>query len=229
MVARQFMAAALIMVLASSGAAHGGETPSRSKRQVFPEVPIGAKLPWILHGTIPDPETFARVGGRVTVAVFFRMEKGLDLNLKGFLTDPQDAKRLWEMQSITPEKLATTKLPIKGSLDTGDGMITEPLVLKPDTFNMITFVVDNRKGIEDQRFFVPGPHPKTEFFLSKDTDPSVLFKITPVCLCQSKVYTVPKGGIWYRVVGLYIGKDVPTPSRVAFGMTALKGPRAKDQ
>lgn len=221
------MTMVLSMALVSSATASGGEVPF-SGSKLFPEVPIGAKLPRILPGTIPDPETFARVDGSVTVAVFFRMEKGLNLDLKAFLTDPQDPKRLWEMESVTAEKLGTIKLPIKGSLDTGKGMITGPLVLKPGTFNLFTLVVDNRKGVFDQQFFVPGPHPKTEFFLSKDTDPSVLFKITPVCLCQSKVYTAPKGGIWYRVVGFYVGKDVPTPSRVVFGMTVLKAPRARN-
>lgn len=204
------------------------ESAKGSHGKLFPEVPIGAKLPWIEPGNTPDPDTFAKVEGSVTTAMFFRMEKGLNLNLKAFLTNPQDPKRIWEMKSVTADKLATTKLPIKGSIDTGEGMITKPLVLKPGGYYMMTLVVDNRKGDRDQQFFVPGPHPKTEFFLSKDTDPSILLKVTPVCLCQSKVYTVPNRGVWYRVIGIYVGKDAPTPSRVVFGMTALKGPRAKD-
>jgi len=224
----RFICAVFGMTMAYSVAVFGEEVTSRTKGKLFPEVPIGAKLPWIQPGNTPDPDTFTSVEGAVTAAVFFRMEKGLDLNLKVFLTDPQNPKRIWEMKSITADKLATTKLPVKGSLDTGEGMITGPLVLKPGGYYLMTLVVDNRKGSRDQQFFVPGPHPKTEFFLSKDTDPSILLKVTPVCLCQSKVYTVPKRGIWYRVIGLYVGKNAPTPSRVVFVMTALKGPRARD-
>lgn len=228
MLLKMFIGLVLSMTLLYSAAVFGEEIAARSRVKLYPEVPIGAKLPWILPGNTPDPEKFARVEGSVTTAMFFRMEKDLNLNLKVFLTDPQDPKRIWEMRSVTADKLATTKLPIKGSIDSGEGMITEPLILKPGGYYMMTLVVDNRKGDQEQQFFVPGPNPKTEFFLSNDTDPSVLLKITPVCLCQSKVYTVPKGGIWYRVIGLYVGKDAPTPSRVAFGMTALKAPRARN-
>ncbi|MFQ5932471.1 MAG: hypothetical protein ACE5MM_08695 [Nitrospiraceae bacterium] len=229
MAPRHVLSVVVIMILASVVATFGGDGSYPLTERIFPHVPIGAKLPWILPRPTPDPDTFAKVEGGITLAVFFRMEKGLDLNWKAFRTDPQAPTRLWEMASLTAQQLATAKLPIRGSLRTGEGMITDPLILKPGTLNLITLVVDNRMGVQDQQFFVAGPHPKTEFFLSEDTDPSILLKVTPVCLCQSVVYIVPKAGIWYRVVGFYVGKDAPTPSRVVFGMTALKAPRAKDQ
>ncbi len=195
---------------------------------VTPFVPPDAKLPKASLSGNTDPNAFKKEKGKVTVAFFFKMEEGLRPNLKAFLTNPQDPSLHWEQREIPAAKAASAKIPIMGSLDTGKGQITGPLVLDPAKKKyLITLVVDNRKGKEDQNFYLPAPNPNTDFILSSDTKPEILFKMVPMCLCGSQVYTAPKGGIWYRVIALYIAPDAPTPSRVSVIMTLMKGPRAK--
>ncbi len=196
---------------------------------VIPYLPPGAKVARVSlpAGQDPSPERLPKEKGKVTVAFFFRMEEGLRLNLKAFLTDPQDPERLWEQRMIPAAEVATANLPIQGSLETGTGLITGPLTLEPArAMRLITLVVDNREGKEEQQFYLPAPNPNVDFLLSSDTDPSVLLQIVPMCLCASSVYTVPKGGLWYRVIALYIAPGAPTPSRASFIMTMMKAPRA---
>ncbi len=204
-------------VLAHSGHEH-----------VTPFVPPDAKVAKVSLSGNMDPNAFKKEKGKVTVAFFFKMEEGLRPNLKAFLTNPQDPSLHWEQREIPAAKAASAKIPIMGSLDTGKGQITGPLALDPAKKKyLITLVVDNRKGKEDQNFYLPAPNPNTDFILSSDTKSEILFKMVPMCLCGSQVYTAPKGGIWYRVIALYIAPDAPTPARVSVIMTLMKGPRAK--
>jgi len=194
---------------------------------VRPHVPMGHKLPIILppQGGAPDPNDFPREEGKFTFQIVFQTEKGLDLPIQQFLTSPQDPKMLWQDRSISPEEVDTVKVPIMGSLDTGEGAITTPVSLPPGYY-FLTLVVDNRKGKEDIQFYVPAPNPKSNILLSWDTSSIAMLNVVAKCLCASIVYTVPRGGIWYRVIGLNINKSIPLPSRMAFVMTAMKGPRA---
>jgi hypothetical protein len=199
-------------------------------KHLTPYLPAGTRLPKVTlpAGQDPNPEGLPKDKGKVTVAFFFRMENGLRLNLKAFLTNPQDPSLHWEQREIRAEDVTAAKLPIPGSLDDGKGRITGPLMLPPaEKIYLVTLVVDNRTGKEDQRFYVPAPNPNADFLLSSDTKPEVLFKIVPMCLCASQVYTAPKGGIWYRVIGLYIAPGAPTPSRASFIMDLMKAPRAE--
>ncbi|HBP87797.1 MAG TPA: hypothetical protein PKK23_14600 [Nitrospirales bacterium] len=194
---------------------------------VRPHVPMGHKLPIILppQGEAPDPNEFPREEGKFTFQIVFQKEKGLNLPIQQFLTSPQDPKMQWKEQSIPPEEVETVKVPIMGNLDTGEGAITAPVSLPPGYY-FITLVVDNRKGKEDIQFYVPAPNPKSNILLSWDTSSIAMLNVVAKCLCASIVYTAPKGGIWYRVIGLNINKDIPVPSRMTFVMTAMKGPRA---
>ena len=196
--------------------------------QMTPYLPPGASLPRVElpAGVDPNPNLLPKEAGKVTLNFLFRAEEGLRLNLKVFMTDPQDRRFHWQERSIPPMELATAPIPIKGSLDTGEGLIKGPMVVKPGVFPLMTLVVDNRKGTDEARFYIPSPNPKVDFLLSSDTDPDVLFKIVPKCLCASTVYTAPKGGIWYRVIGMYIADDAPTPSRATVIMDLMKAPRA---
>lgn len=207
----------------SSAYAHSGH------EHVTPYLPPGVKIAKVSlpKGQDPNPNAFSKEKGKVTVAFFFKMEEGVRPNLKAFLTNPQDASLHWEMKEIPAAKVASAKVPIMGDLDTGKGQITGPLVLAPARkMYLITLVVDNRKGKEDQIFYLPAPNPNTDFILSSDTKSEILFKMVPLCLCGSQVYTAPKGGIWYRVIALYLAPDAPTPARVAVMMTIMKAPRA---
>ncbi|MDR4483958.1 MAG: hypothetical protein R3B95_12215 [Nitrospirales bacterium] len=194
---------------------------------VRPHIPMGHKLPIILppSGETPDPNEFPREEGKFTFQIVFQKEKGLDLPIQQFLTSPQDPKMQWKEQSIPPDEVETVKVPIMGNLDTGEGAITTPVSLPPGYY-FITLVVDNRKGKEDIQFYVPAPNPKSNILLSWDTSSIAMLNVVAKCLCASIVYTAPQGGIWYRVIGLNINKDIPVPSRMTFVMTAMKGPRA---
>ncbi|GJL53013.1 MAG: hypothetical protein NPIRA02_01450 [Nitrospirales bacterium] len=194
---------------------------------VRPHVPMGHKLPIILppKGEAPDPNEFPREEGKVSLQIVFQTEKGLDLPIQQFLTSPQDPKMLWQDRSIPLEEVAMAKVPIMGNLDTGKGAITTPVSLPPGYY-FITLVVDNRKGEEDIQFYVPAPNPKSNILLSWDTSSIAMLNVVAKCLCASIVHTAPKGGIWYRVIGININKDIPVPSRMTFVMTAMKGPRA---
>lgn len=195
--------------------------------EMSPYLPPGSPLPILgLPMGVVNPNLLPKEPGKVTLNITVRAESGLRLNLKPFFTDPQDRSLHWQMRSVSPGELATTPIPIKGSLDTLEGLAMGPMVVKPGTAHLITMVVDNRHGEEEQRFYVPSPNPKVDFLLSSDTDPDILFKVVPQCLCSSSVYTVPKGGIWYRVVRFYIAPDAPTPSRATFIMDLMKAPRA---
>lgn len=194
---------------------------------VRPHIPMGHKLPIILppQGEAPDPNEFPREEGKFTFQIVFQKEKGLNLPIQQFLTSPQDPQMLWKDRSIPPHEVADVKIPIMGNLDTGEGAITTPVSLPPGYY-FITLVVDNRKGTEDIQFYVPAPNPKSHILLSWDTSSIAMLNVVAKCLCASIVYTAPKGGIWYRVIGLNINKDIPVPSRMTFVMTAMKGPRA---
>ena len=196
--------------------------------QMTPYLPSGASLPRVElpPGIDPNPNLLPKEPGKVTLNFLFRAEKGLQVNLKVFMTEPQDRALHWQEKSIQPKEFSTTRIPIKGSLDTGKGLIKGPMMVKPGVFPLMTLVVDNRKGSDEARFYIPAPNPKVDFLLSSDTDPDVLFKIVPKCLCASTVYTAPKGGIWYRVIGMYIADDAPTPSRATVIMDLMKAPRA---
>lgn len=194
---------------------------------VRPHIPMGGKLPIILPpmGEAPDPNALPRAEGKVSLQIVFQTEKGLDLPIKQFLTSPQDPKMLWQDRSISSEEVNSVQVPIMGSLETGEGAITAPVSLPPGYY-FITLVVDNRKGKEDIQFYVPAPNPKSNVLLSWDTSSMAMLNVVAKCLCASIVYTAPKGGIWYRVIGININKDIPVPSRMIFVMTAMKGPRA---
>ena len=194
---------------------------------VRPHIPMGHKLPIIIppKGEVTDPNDFPREEGKVSLQILFETEKGLDLQIKQFLTKPQSKDMLWEDKSIPPEEVGSAKVPIMGSLDTEEGMIKTPISLPPGQY-FITLVVDNRKGTEDIKFYVPAPNPKNHILLSWDTSSIAMLNVVAQCLCASVVFTAPKGGIWYRVIGIYIDKEIPLPSRMAFVMTAMKGPRA---
>lgn len=193
---------------------------------VRPHVPMGHKLPIILPpGEAPDPNEFPREEGKFTFQIVFQKEKGLELPIQQFLTSPQDPKMQWKEQSIPPDEVGTVQIPIMGNLDTGEGAITTAVSLPPGYY-FITLVVDNRKGQEDIQFYVPAPNPKSHILLSWDTSSIAMLNVVAKCLCASIVYTAPKGGIWYRVIGLKIDKNTPVPSRMTFVMTAMKGPRA---
>lgn len=195
--------------------------------EMTPYLPPGSSLPRVgLPMGVTDPNLLPKKPGMVTVNITVRAESGLRLNLKPFFTDQQDRTLHWQMRSILPGELATTRIPIKGSLDTLEGLTMGPMVVEPGSSHLITLVVDNRNGNEEQQFYVPSPNPKIDFLLSSDTDPDILFKVVPQCLCSSSVYTVPKGGIWYRVVRIYVAPDAPTPSRATFIMDLMKAPRA---
>ena len=210
-----------VTVLFTRAFAHSGH------EHLTPYLPPDAKVAKVSLSGNTDPNAFKKEKGKVSVAFFFKMEEGLRLNLKAFLTNPQDPSLHWEQREIPAGKAASAKIPIMGSLDTGKGQITGPLALDPAKKKyLITLVVDNRKGKEDQKFYLPAPNPNTDFLLSSDTKPGILFKMVPMCLCGSQVYTAPKGGIWYRVIALYIAPDAPTPSRVSVLMTLMKAPRA---
>ena len=215
---------ALVFMVGTS-AAQSTDTVDR----LDPALPSGADLPVIQPYPVPEPDEFPRAENKVTMAMFFRQEAGLALDLKVFPAAPQDPARLWETVSLGKHDLGRQPLPIAGELEFGQGQITWPAALDPGAFVMMTVVVDNRQGKQEKRFYVPGPHPETEFFLAEDTDPAIVLHVTPVCLCQSTVYTAPAGGLWYRVIGVYVSPDAPTSSRVAFGMTVLRAPRAADQ
>lgn len=206
-----------------------GSVPSAFSEDlvVRPHIPMGHKLPIILppKGEAPDPNDFPREEGKVSLQIVFETEKGLDLPIQQFLTSPQDPKMLWQDRSLLPEDVDKVKVPIMGSLDTGEGAITGPVSLPPGYY-FITLVVDNRKGKEDIQFYVPAPNPKSHILLSWDTSSIAMLNVVAKCLCASIVYTAPKGGIWYRVIGININKDIPVPSRMTFVMTAMKGPRA---
>lgn len=217
------LGASVLMV--GTSAAQGTDTADR----LVSTLPSGADLPVIEPYPVPDPNAFARAEDKVTMAMIFRQEAGLDLALKVFPTAPQEPARLWETVSLGEPDLGRQPLPIAGDLEVGKGEMTWPAALDRGAFVMMTVVVDNRQGELDKRFYVPGPHPGTEFFLAEDTDPAILLHVTPVCLCQSTVYTAPARGLWYRVIGVYVSPDAPTPSRVVFGMTVLRAPRAADQ
>ena len=215
---------ALVLMVGTS-AAQGTDTIDR----LDSALPFGADLPIIEPYPIPDPDAFPRADDKVTMAMIFRREAELAFDLKVFPTAPQDPARLWETVSLGEHDLGRQPLPIAGDLDMGKGEMTWPVALDPGAFVMMTVVVDNRQGEQDKRFYVPGPHPETEFFLAEDTDPAILLHVTPVCLCQSVVYSAPAGGLWYRVIGVYVSPDAPTPSRAVFGMTVLRAPRAAGQ
>lgn len=196
--------------------------------EMSPYLPPGTPLPLLrLPMGVTNPNLLPKEPGKVTLNITVRAESGLRLNLKPFFTDPQDRSLHWQMKSVPPEELATTRIPIKGSLDTLEGLAMGPMAVKPGTSPLITLVVDNRNGDEAQQFYVPSPNPKVDFLLSSDTDPDILFKVVPQCLCSSSVYTVPKGGIWYRVVRIAVAPDAPTPSRATFIMDLMKAPRAE--
>ena len=203
-------------------------TSWRASAHVTPYLPPGTSLPRVElpAGVDPNPNLLPKEPGKVTLNFLFRAEEGLRLNFKVFMTDPQDRALHWQERSIQPKQLSTVGIPIKGSLDTGEGLIKGPMVVKPGVFPLMTLVVDNRKGSDEARFYIPAPNPKVDFLLSSDTDPDVLFKMVPKCLCASTVYTAPKGGIWYRVIGVYIAPDAPTPSRATVIMDLMKAPRA---
>ena len=194
---------------------------------VRPHIPMGHKLPIILppKGDAPDPNEYPREEGKVSLRIVFEMEKGLDFPIQQFLTSPQDPQMLWEDRSIPADEVDEVKVPIMGDLDTGKGAITGPVSLPPGYY-FITLVVDNRKGKDDIQFYVPAPNPKDHILLSWDTSSIAMLNVVAKCLCASIVYTAPKGGIWYRVIGININKDIPLPSRMTFVMTAMKGPRA---
>ncbi|HBP87638.1 MAG TPA: hypothetical protein PKK23_14715 [Nitrospirales bacterium] len=194
---------------------------------VRPHIPMGHKLPIILppKGEAPDPNEFPREEGKVSLQIVFETEKGLNLPIQQFLTSPQDPKMLWQDRSLSPAEVETVKVPIMGDLDSGEGAIAGPVSLPPGYY-FITLVVDNRKGKEDIQFYVPAPNPKDHILLSWDTSSIAMLNVVAKCLCASIVYTAPKGGIWYRVIGININKDIPVPSRMTFVMTAMKGPRA---
>lgn len=195
--------------------------------EMSPYLPPGSSLPGVgLPMGVENPNLLPKEPEKVTLNITVRREHGLQLNLKPFLTEPQDRSLHWKMRSVRPEELATTRIPIKGSLDTLEGLAMGPMVLKPGTSRLITLVVDNRHGEEEQQFYVPSPNPKVDFLLSSDTDPEVLFKVVPQCLCSSSVYTVPTGGIWYRVIRIYVAPDAPVPSRATLIMDLMKAPRA---
>lgn len=194
---------------------------------VRPHIPMGHKLPIIIppKGESPDPNDFPREEGKVTLQILFETEKGLDLQVKQFLTKPQSPDMLWEDKSLSPKEVGSATVPIMGSLDTEEGMLKTPVSLPPGQY-YITLVVDNRKGTEDIKFYVPAPNPKSHILLSWDTSSIAMLNVVAKCLCASVVFTAPKGGIWYRVIGITIDKEIPLPSRLAFVMTAMKGPRA---
>ena len=220
--------AILLLLFATSFFLTGSLTPAFSEDLVVrPHIPMGHKLPIILPpmGEAPDPNDYPREEGKVTLQIVFETEKGLDLGIKQFLTKPQDPKMLWEDRSIPSDEVNDVKVPIMGSLDTGEGAITTPMALPPGYY-FITLVVDNREGKEDIQFYVPAPNPKSHILLSWDTSSIAMLNVVAKCLCASIVYTAPKGGIWYRVIGININKDIPLPSRMTFVMTAMKGPRA---
>ena len=194
---------------------------------VRPHVPMGHKLPIINppKGESPDPNDFPREEGKVSLQILFETEKGLDLQVKQFLTKPQSPDILWEDKSLSAKEVGSATVPIMGNLDTEEGMIKTPVSLPPGQY-FITLVVDNRKGKKDIQFYVPAPDPKSHILLSWDTSSIAMLNVVAKCLCASVVFTAPKGGIWYRVIGIYIDKEIPLPSRLAFVMTAMKGPRA---
>jgi len=196
-------------------------------RVVRPHIPMGHKLPVILppKGEAPDPNDFPSEEGKVSLQIVFETEKGLDLQIKQFLTNPQNPDMLWDDKSIPAKDVGRVPVPIMGSLDTGEGMIATPVSLPPGQY-FITLVADNRKGTKDIKFYVPAPDPKSHILLSWDTSSMAMLNVVAKCLCASWVYTVPKGGIWYRVIGITIDKEIPLPSRMVFVMTAMKGPRA---
>ncbi len=132
---------------------------------VRPHIPMGHKLPIIIppKGEVTDPNDFPRVEGKVSLQILFETEKGLDLQIKQFLTKPQSQNMLWEDKSIPPEKMGSAKVPIMGSLDTEEGMITTPISLPPGQY-FITLVVDNRKGTEDINFMFPHQIPRVIFY-----------------------------------------------------------------
>ena len=218
----------VLLFFATSFLLAGSLTPAFSEDLVVrPHIPMGHKLPIILppKGEAPDPNEYPREEGKVSLQIVFETEKGLDLPIKQFLTSPQDPKMLWEDRSIASDEVDEVKVPIMGSLDTGEGAITGPVSLPPGYY-FITLVVDNREGKEDIQFYVPAPNPKSHILLSWDTSSIAMLNVVAKCLCASIVYTAPKGGIWYRVIGINIHKDIPLPSRMTFVMTAMKGPRA---
>ncbi|GJL61782.1 MAG: hypothetical protein NPIRA04_04360 [Nitrospirales bacterium] len=218
----------LLLLVATSFLLAGSLSPAFSEDLVVrPHIPMGHKLPIILpsKGEAPDPNEYPREEGKVSLQIVFETEKGLDLPIKQFLTDPQDPKMLWQDRSIPSDEVADVKVPIMGSLDTGEGAIAGPVSLPPGYY-FITLVVDNRKGDKDIQFFVPAPNPKDHILLSWDTSSIAMLNVVAKCLCASIVYTAPKGGMWYRVIGININKDIPVPSRMTFVMTAMKGPRA---
>ncbi len=218
----------LLLLVATSCLLAGSLTPAFSEDSVVrPHVPMGHKLPIILppKGEAPDPNEFPREEGKVSLQIVFETEKGLNLPIQQFLTSPQDPKMLWQDGSISSDKVDDVKVPIMGSLDTGEGAIAGPVSLPPGYY-FITLVVDNRKGNKDIQFYVPAPNPKDHILLSWDTSSIAMLNVVAKCLCASIVYTAPKGGIWYRVIGINIDKDIPVPSRMTFVMTAMKGPRA---
>ncbi|MDT7043678.1 hypothetical protein [Candidatus Nitronereus thalassa] len=220
--------AIVLLLFATSFLLAGSFSPASSEDLVVrPHVPMGHKLPIILppKGEAPDPNEFPREEGKVSLQIVFETEKGLDLPIKQFLTSPQDPKMLWQDRSIPAHEVDKVEVPIMGDLDTGKGAITTPVSLPPGYY-FITLVVDNRKGKEDIQFYVPAPNPKDHILLSWDTSSIAMLNVVAKCLCASIVYTAPKGGIWYRVIGININKDIPVPSRMAFVMTAMKGPRA---
>lgn len=199
----------------------------RATAEIAPYLPPGSNLPGVgLPMGVENPNLLPKQPGKVTLNLTVRAEHGLRLNLKPFFTDPQDRSLHWQMRSVPPEELATARIPIKGSLDTLEGLTMGPMLVEPGTSRLITLVVDNRHGEEEQQFYVPSPNPKVDFHLSSDTDPDILFKVVPQCFCSSHVYTVPKGGIWYRVVRIAVAPDAPTPSRATFIMDLMKAPRA---
>ncbi len=218
----------VLLLFATSFLLAGALSPVFSEDLVVrPHVPMGHKLPIILppKGDAPDPNEFPREEGKVSLQIVFETEKGLDLPIQQFLTSPQDPQMLWEDRSIPANEVAEVKVPIMGSLDTGKGAIAGPVSLPPGYY-FITLVVDNRKGNEDIQFYVPAPNPKDHILLSWDTSSIAMLNVVAKCLCASIVYTAPKGGIWYRVIGININKEIPVPSRMTFVMTAMKGPRA---
>jgi hypothetical protein len=218
----------LLLLAATSFFLAGSLTPAFSEDLVVrPHIPMGHKLPIILppQGEAPDPNEFPREEGKVSLQIVFEKEKGLNLPIQQFLTSPQDPKMLWQDRSLSPAEVETVKVPIMGDLDSGEGAIAGPVSLPPGYY-FITLVVDNRKGKEDLQFYVPAPNPKDHILLSWDTSSIAMLNVVAKCLCASIVYTAPKGGLWYRVIGININKEIPVPSRMTFVMTAMKGPRA---
>jgi len=87
-------------VLAHSGHEH-----------IIPFVPPDAKVAKVSLSGNTDPNAFKKEKGKVSVAFFFKMEEGLRLNLKAFLTNPQDPSLHWEQREIPAAKAASAKIP----------------------------------------------------------------------------------------------------------------------